>query len=206
MGIHEEIQAADAMPNCSAQQMVKYGHIWRAFVGLAKDSGNAGDRKLIIDALNVQLDGAGLKVNRGFQAYDPTVRGSGRPKKYIALAETMGGNADGGAGEATAILRWMTGAAGIGTLSDAAKDFAVITHFAEVGRGYTGAPRELADLLRSIAGAKPAAAKQQWAALATTWTPATTYAQDVKSDFVPKKGESQDTDMSTDSSGSETDT
>ncbi|UGQ12326.1 hypothetical protein LO772_01560 [Yinghuangia sp. ASG 101] len=198
MGIKEDLAAAESQPNCSAAQMEAYGRIWRVYVGLAADSGGGGDRQLVIDSLNKALEAVGLKANRGFQAYDPTVR-SGTPKKYTTLIATITADNDGGAGQAAAILAWTAGTTGIGSLSAAAKDFAVITHFAEVGRGYMNALNELKGLLRSIADAKPAsAARAAWESLASTWTPATTYAQDVKTDFVPDPTDDYDIEESDD--------
>lgn len=199
MGIKEDLAGAESQVKCSAAQMAAYGRIWRAYVGLASDSGAGGDRQLIIESLNKTLDDVGLKVNRGFQAYDPTVR-SGRPKKYVDLVATMTADKDGGVGQAVAILAWMDGTAGIGTLSAPAKDFAVITHFAEVGRGFAQSLGELRNLLGAIASATSAAvAKTAWESLATTWAPATTYAQDVKTDFVPDPRDDYDIAMAVDS-------
>jgi len=203
MGIKEDLAAAEQQPKCSAAQLRAYGRIWRTYVGLAKDSGNSGNRQLVIDSLNKNLDDIGIKATRGFQAYDPVVR-SGKAKKYTALVTTISSDNDGGAGQAAAILNWMAGTAAIGTLSDAARDFAVITHFAEVARGFLDAPTDIAGMLGSIATAKPAsAAQQQWQALATQWAPATTYAQDVKTDWVPTPGDDYDIPLVIDSDDDE---
>lgn len=72
--------------------------------------------------------------------------------------------------------------------------------FAEVGRGFVHALGELRVLLHAVATGAPAAvAKSRWASLATTWAPATTYAEDVKKDFVPNPADDYDIPVVVDS-------
>lgn len=186
MGIQELIQEAEKKPARGPEQMVAYGRIWLGYVKMTDGSGVAsGDRKLVLDAVNAQLKAVSLSVTPGFQPYEPIVRASGRARKYVALAADLAAGADGGVGEAKAILKWMTAEADITTLSQAAKEFVVITHFTEVGRGFTDAPSDIYRLLQEIAASTPATAKTKWTTLAATWVPATTYAQDVKADYDP---------------------
>jgi hypothetical protein len=193
MGINEDLGGAESLPAGSAAQMTAYGAIWHVYVWLAPDSGGpSGHRNLIVNSLNGRLAAANMRVNRGFQAYDPTVW-HGRPRKYVDLAAALGGANDGGAGQAGALLRWMDGQCHLHQLGDPTQDLAIITHFAEQARGYGSALPNLRHRLEGIRDASPAAAKRGWADLATGWAPALTYQQDSRTDYVPTGNDDDDT-------------
>src|SRR5262245_31238179 len=96
MGFPEELAQGKAMAAGSALQLQHFGRMWRVYVGFQENSGGA-QRQQLIDAVNEVLNGAGLglRVGRGFQAYDPVVR-SGRAKSYTTLGGGFASQADGG--------------------------------------------------------------------------------------------------------------
>ncbi|MER6444050.1 hypothetical protein [Streptomyces venezuelae] len=198
MPLTTDLAEALKLPSASANQLAFLGRLWHAYVWLEPDTTTATDaRSKICDAINGQLATAKIKITRGFQAYDPVVR-RGRPKRYIALAETLSSPTDGGQGQATAIIEWIKGARTLSTLDEAAQELAVITHFAELGRGYSSELDALYKRLAEIAGTGSAAkSRTLWENLATKWSPVLTYKEDTTTDWTPEKVDS-DSEMSTD--------
>ncbi|MEU7427531.1 hypothetical protein [Streptomyces sp. NPDC040750] len=197
MPLTTELGEALTLKSGSANQLAYLGRLWHAYVWLEPDTAAAtGARTRIADAINGQLATAKIKITRGFQAYDPVVR-RGRPKRYVALAATLAAGTDGGAGQATAIIEWIKGTRELSALSEPAQEFAVITHFAELGRGYSSQLDALYKRLVGIAGAGSAVeAAASWADLATKWSPVLTYKEDSGTDYVPEKDD--DSSMSSD--------
>ncbi|MFJ6783341.1 hypothetical protein [Streptomyces yangpuensis] len=198
MPLTTDLAEALKLPSASANQLAFLGRLWHAYVWLEPDTTTATDaRSRICDAINGQLATAKIKITRGFQAYDPVVR-RGRPKRYIALAETLSSPTDGGQGQATAIIEWIKGTRTLSTLDEAAQELVVITHFAELGRGYSSELDALYKRLAEIAGTGSAAkSRTLWENLATKWSPVLTYKEDTTTDWTPEKVDS-DSEMSTD--------
>lgn len=186
MPLTTELAEALALKSGSANQLAYLGRLWHAYVWMEGDAATATDaRTKIAEGINGQLTTARIRITRGFQAYDPVVR-RGRPQRYVALAATLSAGADGGVGEARAVIEWIKGTRDLAGLSDAAQEFAVISHFAELGRGYSSQLDSLYKRLVAIAGAGSAAgAAQQWAELATGWSPVMTYREDSSTDWDP---------------------
>ncbi|MCB5164282.1 hypothetical protein LG634_05440 [Streptomyces bambusae] len=197
MPLTTDLAEALKLPSGSANQLAHLGRLWHAYVWLEKDTTTATDaRTRICEAVNGQLATAKIKITRGFQAYDPVVR-RGRPKRYVALAATMSGGTDGGAGHATAIIEWIKGSRVLSALPEAAQEFVVITHFAELGRGYGSELDALYKRLVEIAQTGSAVkSKALWGDLATKWSPVLTYKEDSSTDWDPEKD--GDTEMSKD--------
>lgn len=178
MGFNEDLAAAKQMQAGSALQLQAFGRIWRVYIGLAPDSGGP-HRQQVIDAVNAVLDTLGLRVGRGWQAYDPVVR-SGRPSTYATLCEKFATQADGGRQDAESLYRWALGEIDAAQLSPNARDLGVVVMFAEVGRGFSGSLPELFNHWGSIIKAtSPGVAAQLWRMVPKSWIPATTYRDDV---------------------------
>ncbi|MEV7510156.1 hypothetical protein ACIPRL_11175 [Streptomyces sp. NPDC090085] len=200
MPLTTDLAEALKLPSASANQLAFLGRLWHAYVWLETDSTTASDaRSRICEAVNGQLATAKIKITRGFQAYDPVVR-RGRPKRYVALAQTLSSPTDGGQGQAAAVIEWIKGDRTLSTLDEAAQEFVVITHFAELGRGYSSELQALYKRLAEIAGTGSAVkSRALWGNLATKWSPVLTYKEDTATDWTPEKEkEDSDTAMSTD--------
>ncbi|MFI8450083.1 hypothetical protein [Streptomyces erythrochromogenes] len=200
MPLTTDLAEALKLPSGSANQLAFLGRLWHAYVWLEADTTTATSaRSRICDAINGQLTNAKIKITRGFQAYDPVVR-RGRPKRYIALAETLSSPTDGGHGQAAAVIEWIKGNRTLSTLDEAAQEFVVITHFAELGRGYSSELDALYKRLAEIAGTGSAVkSRALWGDLATKWSPVLTYKEDTGTDWTPEKEKvDSDSEMSTD--------
>jgi hypothetical protein len=180
MGFNEDLANANQMAAGSALQLQALGRMWRVYVGLRSDNGGA-NRQQLIDAVNAVLDnlGLGLRVGRGFQAYDPVVR-AGKPSSYANLCRTLAGKPDGGKQDALHLYQWARGERDVTGLSTEARDLGVIVMFAEVGRGYSGSLMELFNHWGAIAQAATSQiAAQLWQLVPSSWAPATTYKDDL---------------------------
>jgi hypothetical protein len=99
------------------------------------------------------LEICGFTVYTVWQKNDPFVRSVGkRGQAYKTIMQQCGAKADGGADEARNFVLWHTGHVAFEALSQQMRDLAVITHVAEVGRGYTiSALRDLIGYLAEVA-------------------------------------------------------
>jgi hypothetical protein len=194
MPFKEDLALVESAPKGSTTQIQGYGKLWFKYVWADISSGTTtGDRDVVSASISGMLGEHGMRVSRGWQQYDPTVR-AGRPKKYVTLCASLAGESDGGVASAKALVKWMEGTTDLSTLTGPAQEIAVITHFAEVGRGYISTLPEMYQMVQAIAGAgSKAAAVSAWNDFPNHYAPALTYAQDSARDYVPPgEGKKQD--------------
>jgi hypothetical protein len=115
-------------------------------------------RDELIQQVNGQLNALGFKLGRGWMNYDPVIRRlNGRASSYADMAAWAARQRDGGRSAAQALLDWATDdSTGLLSLPAELQDLAIITHLAEVGRGYhSSLEDQLYPLLSAIvSGAK----------------------------------------------------
>lgn len=137
----------------------------------------------MIKHVNDNLNDVGAKLGRGWQDHDPVIRLNGRPGSYSTIAAWAKIQANGGKDEAQRFLNWAEGdEVTLADLPDKLKELAIITHLAEVGRGYSSClGSQLYPWLREIVdGSK-------------TWddykeySPSLTYKEDAERDWMPEK-------------------
>lgn len=167
-----------------AETLVQWGKAWFGYVWVGND---ADTRDLIITRFNEQrmVTDAGYYIKRGWQSYDPVVAG-GKTYRYSEIAEWAAGQDDGGKAAATLFLGWMNGATTV--LSDLPSPLAalaLITHFAEVGRGYSSALSDLEKWIKALSkeSSKTTCAKG-WRDYRSYYPPALTYKEDVSTEFI----------------------
>ncbi|NQD95796.1 hypothetical protein HP532_24365, partial [Pseudomonas sp. CrR25] len=93
-------------------------------------------------------------LGRGWMNYDPVIRRrGGRPSSYAQIAAWAARQQDAGRGAASQFLEWACGdSVGLLHLPTELQDLAIITHLAEVGRGYQSAlDNSLYPLMKAIA-------------------------------------------------------
>jgi hypothetical protein len=125
------------MSKHEADALMQIGKLWFAQVWI-KNDGTA--RTNIINGLNQQFIQGNLpiRVNRGWKDYDPVVKVNGKAHTYAALAVWATSQNDGGVGAAQLFQQWYSGNnVTLSNLPAHLQALAVITHFAEVGRGYS---------------------------------------------------------------------
>lgn len=148
------------------------------------DSGRTWNREIWVKAqnstdlaamMNAKFEEMGFTVRRGWQPYDPVVRGKGATaKSYGTLMQNIAKK--GGAKQAKLFLKWMTDdSTTFDMLPEELRELAAITHFAEVGRGYEAALGDLKSFLESVANGEATASK---ADLNAAFAPSLTYKQD----------------------------
>lgn len=172
------------------------GMLWHQAVWIGQnDASRATSRTHLLAHMNSQLSGVAT-FSRGWMPYDPVVR-TGRAAPYSAIVEAAAGQPDGGVAWATQFRNWMTGdAVGLLHLPADLRALALITHWAEVGRGYGGDLGRLVDWMdQIIAAPNAAAAAALWRAVTTHFPAALTYREDTRRDYDP------DDDDSTGASG-----
>ena len=167
-----------------AQGLIREGKFWLGHVWIRQDY---GERDNIIQRLNGTFERVELpiRISRGWQHYDPVVRVNGRPHTYAALVLEMTSSEDGGVGGALTFREWYSG--NLVTLHDLEPDLlalAVITHFAEVGRGYESALGQLYNWIDDICAAgNKQAAIGLWNTYLNRFPPALKYDQDIKKEW-----------------------
>lgn len=165
-----------------AKALIAWGKAWWGSVWVGDD---AKSRDLIIKHANDQLLPlkVGFYIKRGWQSYDPVVAG-GKTYRYSEIAEWAAGQDDGGKSAAAMFLKWMKKSTKLTALPKQLAALALITHFAEVGRGYESALDLLEDWMKEIAsGANAKTCAQIWRAYTSYYPPALTYKQDSGMDF-----------------------
>lgn len=165
------------MSQAEAAVFIQWGRMWFAHVRI---SDNAQKRDEMISVINRQLNALGFKIGRGWQDYDPVVRkATGRPTSYAQLVGWASRQGDGGKAAAQMFLNWATDAeTGLLHMPTELQDMAIITHFAEVGRGYASAlTDQLYPLMAAIAGGK-----KTWGNM-NDFSPSLKYAEDGKMDW-----------------------
>lgn len=166
-----------------AVTLVQWGKAWFGYVWVGNDTDT---RDLIITRFNEQrmVSDAGYYIKRGWQNYDPVVAG-GKTYRYSEIAEWAAGQKDGGKESAALFLDWMNGTTILSDLPAPLAALALITHFAEVGRGYSSALGDLEKWIKTLSKAsdKGACAKG-WRDYRSYYPPALTYKEDVSSEFI----------------------
>lgn len=165
-----------------AEALVMWGKAWFGHVWVGNDEKT---RDLIIKHANSQLEPLkiGFYIKRGWQSYDPVVAG-GKTYRYSEIADWAAGQTDGGKAAATLFLNWMNGSTVLSDLPSPLAALALITHFAEVGRGYSSALGDLESWMSALSktSGKSACAKV-WRDYRQYYPPALTYKEDGSADF-----------------------
>lgn len=121
----------------TSQNLFQLGKLWGlAMVRVGNKLTLSAEKKGEINKSLVEI--CGFTVYTVWQANDPFVRAvDKRGKAYTTIMQACASKPDKGADEARAFVLWHAGQASFESLSESMRDLAVITHVAEVGRGYT---------------------------------------------------------------------
>lgn len=150
----------------TAADIKSAGILWYAKVWQQKD--NAADRASIIENFNKMIAGTGFTVGRGYKDYDPVVRPA---RKYTVIAAELDKNA---AANAATFAAFLANAVTLESLSKPLAELALITCFAEMGRGYkTSVLESLEKWVGDIA-----AGTAKWSDVKKEFDPALTYKED----------------------------
>ena len=135
--------------------------------------------KAKIDALLMQV--CGFRVYTVWQKNDPFVRpDGGRGKSYATLIAAAFAEADDGVAWAAQVIDWMDGKLDFYALPEPMRDLAVITHVAELGRGY--GEMSLIALYNFLVDVTNG--DRSWRSLKECYKPALTYAEDSEETYV----------------------
>jgi hypothetical protein len=161
----------------TSQNLFALGRQWgTAMVRVGNKLTLSPQDKAAIDKSLMEI--CGFTVYTVWQANDPFIRAVGkRGKAYKTIMQTCASKSDGGADEARSFVLWHAGQATFDSLSESMRDLAVITHVAEVGRGYT--IQALRDLILFLA--EVANGEATWSNLKNRYPAALTAKED--SDF-----------------------
>lgn len=165
------------MSKAEAAVFIQWGRLWSAHVWINDD---AQKRDELISVINRQLNSLGFQIGRGWQNYDPVVRkATGRPTSYAQLVAWAARQPDGGRAAAQMFFNWATDdTTGLLHMPTELQDMAIITHFAEVGRGYVSSLElQLYPLMADIA-----AGRKTWGNI-NDFSPSLKYAEDGKMDW-----------------------
>jgi hypothetical protein len=161
-----------------ADGFVADGAQWHADVWIKE-----GDSAPLVAKLNAALNQYGVSFRRGFQKYDPVVV-TGVPLTYQKIVDQAKGQADGGVAYAQQFRDWYAGNTALNALAPPLKALALITHWAEVARGYGNALGGLYGWIDDIAAAKSREeARGLWGQFNDRYPPSLTYKDDVKTEF-----------------------
>lgn len=172
-------------PPLSAQWMSEWGvrynqHIWQnAIHANEQRRPTPGEAQVIRNEIDqfmangygppgsgpgAHLGAHGFTVTGGTQPYDPVVRrNNGRPTSYDGFYDHITANGHDSRTEAAQLNQWANGQLPFAQLPPHVQDIAVITHFAENGRGYHSAVNEFDNRVGQIAGMNsPAEANAAW--------------------------------------------
>lgn len=117
-----------------ADALITWGKHWFGHVWIRNDT---NQRDNLIAHVNNNLNAIGFRLGRGWQNYDPVIRRVGRPSSYAQLATWASTQPNNGADVAQQFLDWARGdTVTLANLPVQLQDLAIITHLAEVGRGY----------------------------------------------------------------------
>lgn len=165
------------MSKAEANVLVIWGRHWCSHMWI----GDQHDKRdELINHVNKELASIGFKLGRGWQSYDPVIRRAGaRPSSYAQIAGWAQSQPDQGRALAQQFLDWASGdEVGLLHLPKELRDLAIITHLAEVGRGYVSAlENSRYPLLRDIAGGQ-----RNWSDY-RAYAPALKYAEDSAMDW-----------------------
>lgn len=184
-----DLPSMDDMALQEAQAFQTLGKHWFASVWAENDPVKRGTvREQVKNRVNEGLGEHGISMNRGWQDYDPVIRMAGKPDTYNQLAGVAGAQPDGGKQMAAEFMAWAKGDLPFEDLSRELKAMAVITHIAEVGRGYSAAlESQLYPLMEEISeSASVEEAKEGWSQLTDRFDPALKYKDDIRQEFTPR--------------------
>ncbi|WLH65500.1 hypothetical protein [Pseudomonas sp. FP2300] len=175
------------MSRKEADALITFGKFWWASAGLAND---ANGRDAVIKQANGQFAASNLpiKLGRGWQPHDPVIRTNNKCHRYNNVAIWAAGHRDGGVAAARKFRDWYTeDDTTLSDLPDELKALAVITHLAEVGRGYISSlDIHLSPWIDGICNAAtPDAARALWQDYEHRFPPSLTYARDIGLDYDP---------------------
>jgi hypothetical protein len=165
------------MSRAEAAVLVQWGKLWLAHMWI---SGNESKRDELIKHINDGLNVINFKIGRGWQNYDPVIRRAGsRPSTYAQIASWASRQTDSGRPVAQTFLSWASDdATGLQNLPTELQDLAIITHLAEVARGYESAlDGQLYPLLQAIV-----TGNKTWGDY-RDFAPSLKYAEDTKMDW-----------------------
>lgn len=145
------------------------GRLWHAEVWVKGDYNN---RDQIITNFNGLLAGMGFRIGRGWQHYDPVVRPA---RKYTVIAHDLD---TASVVNALLFIAFLNGTTLLATLPQALQELALITCFAEVGRGYSSSLPTLQQWVADIA-----AGTSTWSQVKVNFDPSLTYAEDSRMDW-----------------------
>lgn len=159
---------ADQRPEVRSENLMGTGYQWFGEVQLAEhpDRGGTIER---FDALKTEFT-----LGRGWQPRDPVIRpSSGKPRSYNDLVAIFERNPIGYAQE---FLGFLNNESSLAELSREVQEFAVITHVAEVGRGYgkTSLKKLGVFMEKIIAGTS------RWSDIKKEYFPSLTYKEDAR--------------------------
>lgn len=173
------------MSQSEAENMVTIVRHWWAHVWAG---GNTQERDAIIlhtngcfIAMNVPI-----RLGRGWQPYDPVIRVNNHCHRYASVAAWAAGQADGGVTLAQTFRAWYSSNLyTLDNLPEHLQALAVITHLAEVGRGYVSAlDIHLYPWINDICNAANAQdAQALWQDYGNRFPPSLTYAQDLATEY-----------------------
>jgi hypothetical protein len=163
-----------------AQGFIDEGVEWHKQVWL---KGDDTARAALVEKLNQVLSPFGITVRRGFQRYDPVVV-TGAPLTYQKIVADAKGQADGGVSYAKQFKDWYDGDTALAALPRSLQALALITHWAEVARGYENALGGLYAWIDEIAAAgTKEEARALWGDFNDRYAPSLTYAKDAAQEF-----------------------
>jgi hypothetical protein len=171
------------MSKQEAAVLIECGRYWLSNVWI---KGDAQERDNLVNKMNNDLSGLNIRVGRGWRATDPIVKVDNKAHTYEALATWATSQADGGVAAARLFQQWCTSdTVGLVHLPSHLRALAVITHFAEVGRGYSNAVAvDLHDWIGSIASAPDAGtARARWRSYKDAFAPSLKYDEDAKQEY-----------------------
>lgn len=166
------------MSKAEVSLLIDWGKKWFKQVWVGDD---ANTRDGLIATVNAQLNGIGLKLGRGWRDYDPVIKPlAGKPARYLHIATWAAVQPNSGKAVAQQFLNWATDDTTLlRDLDDPLIELAVITHLAEVGRGYESSLSEhLYPFLQKIV-----AGTATWSEIRTAFPPALTYREDCQTEF-----------------------
>jgi hypothetical protein len=138
------------MSKAEAAVLVQWGKLWFGHMWIISDEAK---RDELVQHVNAGLNSVGFKIGRGWQNYDPVIRRiGGKPSSYAQIAAWAARQPNAGREVAQLFLNWATDdATGLQNLPTELQDLAIITHLAEVGRGYySSLSDQLYPLLQAI--------------------------------------------------------
>lgn len=173
------------MSIAETNDLIFSGRQWLAHAWLGGDN---NERDNIIFRTNAYFDilHVNARLGRGWRPYDPVIRVQGKCHRYSHVAAWASSQADGGVAAAQLFRAWYsTNATLLSSLPTQLQELAIITHLAEVGRGYLSALGDfLYPWIDAICNApSPTAAYALWRDYENRFPPSLTYAKDVKQDW-----------------------